>query len=278
VQGETLSVPLDRVIFAVLDVETTGLSPAFGDRICEVAVLRCRGGRELARFHTLVNPLRSISPGAFAVNHIRDEDVIDAPLFRDVAPRLLEALGDSVIVAHNAPFDLGFLAWELGLGSLPPVENPIVDTLALARRCYSFPSNSLQNVAYYLGIDTQGEHRALADVVTTKGVLDRFLADLADRGVHTLGDVLEAQGGDVLAPGVEVVALPPQIDEALRTEGRLELRYVSAWGEETQRVVKPLYVAAYGGNLYLRAFCHLRNGERTFRLDRIIEMRSEGVQ
>ncbi|NIN66246.1 MAG: WYL domain-containing protein [Anaerolineae bacterium] len=269
-----LSIPLDELTFTVLDVETTGLNPHFGDRVCEIALLQCQGGIEMSRFHSLVNPRRPISPGAFAVNRIRDEDLIDAPLFSEIAEAVLEVLGDGVMVAHNAPFDLGFLASELAISRLPPVENPVVDTLALCRYCYSFPSNSLPNVAYYLGIDTQREHRALADAITTKHLLDHLLADLSGAGVYTLGDLMGVQGGQIGWPAQEIVPLPPQIDEALRGEGQLELRYVSASGEETRRLVRPLYVTAFAGYLYLIAFCHLRDEQRTFRLDRIIGMRS----
>jgi DNA polymerase III epsilon subunit family exonuclease len=265
---------LDDVTFTILDVETTGLNPHFGDRVCEIALLRCEAGQELGRFHSLVNPGRPISPGAFAVNRIRDEDLIDAPVFADIAAIILEMLGDSAIVAHNAPFDLGFLASELTISSLPLLDNLVVDTLALARRCYSLPSNSLPNLAYYLGIDTLREHRALADAITTKQLLEHLLADLSDAGVYTLGDLIGAQGGQIGWPAQEIIPLPPQIDEALRGEGRLELRYVSASGEETRRVVSPLYVTAFAGYLYLVAICHLRNEQRTFRLDRIIAMRS----
>jgi predicted DNA-binding transcriptional regulator YafY len=74
-------------------------------------------------------------------------------------------------------------------------------------------------------------------------------------------------------PAQEIVPLPPQIEEALRGEGQLELRYVSASGEETRRVVSPLHVTAFAGYLYLIAICHVRSEQRTFRLDRIIEMR-----
>ena len=269
-----VSTPLDEVTFTILDLETTGLNPHFGDRVCEIALLQCQGGAELGRFHSLVNPGRGISPGAFAVNGIRDEDLIGAPAFGDVAPGMLDMLGDSVIVAHNAPFDLGFLAAELEICRLPFIDNMVIDTLTLARRWYSFPSNSLQNVAYYLGIDTLGQHRALADVVTTKEVLDHFLADLVERGVSTLGDLMELQGGRIRLPRGEVIVLPPHLEEALRCEGELELRYVSASGRETQRVVSPLRVAAYAGHLYLIAMCHLRNEQRTFRLDRIVQLRS----
>ncbi|TKJ31030.1 MAG: hypothetical protein CEE40_02975 [Chloroflexi bacterium B3_Chlor] len=270
-----LSTPLDGVTFTVLDVETTGLNPHFGDRVCEIALLQCQGGAELGRFHSLVNPGRSISPGAFAVNGIRDEDVIDAPLFADIAPPVLEMLNETVLVAHNAPFDLGFLAAEFEICRVPFASSLVVDTLSLARRCYSFASNSLQHVARSLGIEARDQHRAMGDVLTTKQVLDYFLADLLDRGVSTLGDLTDLQGGMIRPPQREVVVLPPQIEEALRCEGELELRYVSASNQETLRVVSPLRVTAYGGQLYLVAMCHLRSEQRTFRLDRIVEMRSD---
>jgi DNA polymerase III epsilon subunit family exonuclease len=133
VETPALSTLLDEVTFTILDVETTGLNPHFGDRICEIALLRCQGGTEISRFHSLVNPRRPISPGAFAANRIKDEDLIDAPLFSEIAATVLQVIGDSVIAAHNAPFDLAFLASELTISRLPLVDNPVVDTLALSR-------------------------------------------------------------------------------------------------------------------------------------------------
>jgi len=265
-------VRLDETTFTVLDVETTGLTPQFGDRVCEVALLRFRSDRELGRFHSLVNPQRPISPGAFAVNGIRDQDLVDAPIFAEIAPRLLDLLEESTLVAHNAPFDLSFLAAEFQICDLRLTANPIIDTLALARRCYRFPSNSLQTVARFLGVDTMGQHRALADVVTTKMVLERFLADLRQKGVVTLGELLAAQGGPIEFQRREATPLPPQIEEALGSGRRLQLRYVSAEGEETRRMVTPLRITAHAGYLYLVAMCHLRQEERTFRLDRILDM------
>jgi DNA polymerase-3 subunit epsilon len=266
--------PLDEITFTVLDVETTGLTPQFGDRVCEIALLRFRGDRELGRFHSLVNPLRPISPGAFAVNGIRDEELAGAPIFAEITPPILEFLEGTTLVAHNAPFDLSFLDAEFGICGLPPVANSVIDTLALARRCYCFGSNSLQSVARALGLVTRGQHRALADAVTTKLVLERFLADLHQRSVLTLGELLEAQGGCVEVPEREAIPLPPEVEEALNSGGGLWLRYVSSVGEETLREVNPLQVTSYGGCVYLVAFCHLRNEQRTFRLDRIVEMRA----
>jgi DNA polymerase III epsilon subunit family exonuclease len=274
--AEGHDIPLGEVTFTVLDVETTGLTPHFGDRICEIALLRCRGGREVGRFQSLVDPGRPISPGARAVNGISDEELAGAPTFPEISPTVLDFLEDSVIVAHNAPFDLSFLSRELELCGYLPITNVIIDTLALARRCYRFPSNRLGSVARYLGVDTCGEHRALADVLTTRGILDRFLAALMERGAKTLAQLMEAQGGRMVLHRREALSLPPQIEEALEGGTRLSLRYVSARGEETLRMVTPLSVEAYGGHLYLVAMCHLRHEQRSFRLDRVVEMGSHG--
>ena len=272
----SVSTPLSQVTFTVLDVETTGLAPHFGDRICEIALLRCREGRELGRFSSLVNPGRPISPGASAVNGIRDRDLVDAPVFSEIAPSVMTFLEDSVLVAHNAPFDPAFLSAEFGICQLPAPTQVVIDTLALARRCYRFPSNSLGSVAHFLGIEVRGQHRAMVDVLTTKMVLERFLADSSETGITMLGQLLEAQGGSIRVPNQESVPLPPVIEEALRCGRKLLLRYVSASGEETQRTVTPLSVAAHRGYIYLVAMCHLRHEQRSFRLDRIVEMDSTG--
>jgi DNA polymerase-3 subunit epsilon len=271
--SSALEQPLDRVIFAVLDVETTGLSPAYGHRVCEVACLCARGGEVLDRFESLVNPRRAVSPGAFAVNGITREMLRDAPSFAEIAPSLLDVTAEAVLVAHNAPFDLGFLAAEWEIARLPLPEHHAIDTLALARRAYRFPRNSLAAVAAALGVPASVAHRAMGDVQTTFGVLQHILHDLAQRRhVTTLGGLLDAQGGAISYPQEQALPLPPAIAEALENGGLVRMRYVDARGNATDRVVKPLRVSAERGNLYLIAHCFSRGEQRTFRLDRVVEM------
>ena len=190
--------PLEATTFAIFDVETTGLNPALGHRVCEVACLRVRGQEELSRLDTLVEPERSISAGAFRVNQITTDMLTGAPAFAAVAPRLLEIMDNAVLVAHNAAFDLGFLAAELEIVALPPPQGPVADTLALARRVYNFPRNSLPALARALEVESQPSHRAMSDVVATLEVLERIIWDLGRRwGVTTLGELLDFQGGPV---------------------------------------------------------------------------------
>ena len=274
---DELDQPLSEIPFAVFDVETTGLNPAYGHRVCEVACVRVRNGEETARFESLVDPKRHVSAGAFHVNHITREMLSGAPAFEEIAAPLLALMSGAAIVAHNAPFDLGFLAAELEIAGLPPPEGVIVDTLALVRRLYHFASNSLPAVAAAMEIDTGIAHRAMGDVETTRQVLEQILHDIGNRwGAMTLGEMVAFQGGPIPYPHTRAVPLPPTIAEALDSGGRVRMRYVNAAGQETCRTIQPLRVRVVRGSQYMVAFCYLKGEQRTFRLDRIIEMTADG--
>lgn len=268
--------PIDDLTFVFLDVETTGLEPRYGDRVCEIAVVRSHLDLVQTTFAALVNPERPISPGAASVNGLRDEDVRSAPRFPEIADTVLQVMGEAVLVCHNAPFDLGFVSSEMRRAGKEFCVPPVVDTLQLARRCYSFASNSLPRVASALGVPTPNAHRALGDVMTTRLVFNYFVEDLWKRGVRTLGDLQNAQGELFLVNGSSAeVPLPPAIAEALSSGRRLFLKYVDGRGEQTERWVTPQEVSGIGDTLSLVAFCHLRKERRLFRLDRIVEIQIE---
>lgn len=269
--------PLDDLSLAFLDVETTGLSPRYGDRVCEIAVVRSRLDLVQATFQSLVNPERAISPGAAAVNGLSDEDVRDAPPFAEIADVVLSMVRDAVIVCHNAPFDLSFVASEMQRAGRAFSVEVVIDTLQLARRCYAFSSNSLPRIAGALGVPTPNAHRALGDAMATRAIYQRFVEDMWQRGIRTLGDLLNAQGGSSFVVGASApdVPLPPAITEALSSGKRLFLSYVDADGEKSERWVTPQEITGFGDALSLVAFCHLREAQRQFRLDRIVEMEIE---
>jgi DNA polymerase III epsilon subunit family exonuclease len=263
--------------FAIFDVETTGLSPTYGHRVCEVGCLRLLDGEVVGQFESLVDPGRPISAGAYRVNRISADMLLDAPPFEQVAGPLLALMEGAVLVAHNAPFDLGFLAAELEIARLLPPEGPVVDTLTLARRGYSFARNGLQAVASSLGVEAGPAHRAMGDVWTTRYVLAQILRDLDHRwGVDTLGRLLNFQGGPIPYPLPHVLPLPPAIAEALESRVQVRMRYVDARGQESDRAVRPLRVHERRGHLYLLAHCFQAGELRTFRLDRVVELAVEG--
>ena len=172
-----------------LDVETTGLSAQDGDRICEIAILRKEKSGRIVRWHSLINPKRPISPGAAAVNKITEEMLREAPEFSKVAKKVLKLIEGGAMVCHNARFDLSFVSMEMAFCDLAMPVLPIVDTLRLARQHFSFPSNSLGNIAGFLNIKTPGKHRAMADVDTTYRIFRHFWGELNKKGIKRLEEI-----------------------------------------------------------------------------------------
>ena len=191
------TLPLHEAPIAFLDVETTGLRPDLGDRVVEIAVVRAQGLTEVARFVSLVNPQRRLSPEAMRINGITPGMVADAPIFSDLLDRLLPLIEDAVLVCHNAPFDLGFLEAELRIAGGPVWDGVVLDTLAFARRQYWFRRNSLGAIARQLDIRTPGAHRALVDALTTQAIFRRFAGRLRRQQRPLVADWLRMQGGRV---------------------------------------------------------------------------------
>lgn len=270
-----------EVPIVILDTETTGLNPGLGHRVVEIGAIRMEPGSEgthsiSGEFSKLIQPGRSMDPGASRVNGIYNEDLIGAPSFSDVAGELLSVLDGAVIVAHNARFDADFLGMELYIRSLTSggtsdavLPNPWLCTLMLARRHFHFGRNNLGHIARVFGIRTGRAHRALNDVYMTAEVMKRMVQEMADMHVHTVGDLLHAQGGAIYTPPPPQVFLPPPLDQAMAKNVPLRILYMSTSGE-TNRVVNPLYPVEHDGVPYLVAHCHLRQERRTFRLDRIL--------
>ena len=266
-----------EVYFAFLDVETTGLDPSSGDKVCEIAVIKTIDGQVADEFVTIVNPGRNIPERAVSIHGITQAMVQRAPFFRDIANNLLDFLNETVIVAHNARFDLGFLRSELKNLNLSLPENEVIDTLGIARRYYTFPSNSLGEIAKSIGLPIDEQHRALADVTTTKDIFEYFLKDLDRRGIRLkkLKDILKLQGKAVELETTNELVLPAEIEQALRDKGKLEIKYLSAYKEETSvRVIEPFDISVSKANTYIHAYCHLRKERCTFRLDRILDIKA----
>ncbi|MCK5391819.1 MAG: WYL domain-containing protein, partial [Deltaproteobacteria bacterium] len=266
-----------EVYFAFLDVETTGLDPASGDKICEIAVIKTIDGQLADEFVSIINPGRNIPERAISIHGITQVMVNRAPFFRDIAKDLLDFLNDAVIVAHNAKFDLEFLRSELKNLTLSLPENEVIDTLGIARRYYKFPSNNLGEIAKSIGLPIDEQHRALADVTTTKDIFEYFLKDLDRRGIrlNRLKDILKLQGRAVELKTTNELVLPTEIERALRDKGKLEIKYLSAYKEETSvRVIEPFDISVSKTNTYIHAYCHQRKERCTFRLDRILDIKA----
>jgi len=258
-------------------VETTGLSPVYDDRVCEIAVVRVAPDGSHGLWQTLVNPGRPISPGASAVNGITGEMVEDAPAFERVTDELLAQISGAAVVCHNAPFDIGFISMEFARQQRQLPAFPVIDTLKIARQHFHFPSNSLGNIAAYLGIEVTEKHRALADAYTTWKVFEYMFSGLQSRGIGSMDELVRFSEP---APGRAVAtkkALPPILEEAIRLKRQVRMRYASRLGNQTRRVIQPLEIISSFDYLYLVAFCQIRKETRMFRLDRIIDLQPVNI-
>ena len=185
---------IEEAVFTFVDVETTGLSPRAA-RVCEVAAISFRGVDRGGMLAELVNPGMPIPAEVSKIHGITDAMVKDSPSFGGVAPRLLAMLENSVVVAHNAEFDLGFLKAECDRVGLRFPKLHVVDTLLIARKGWKFQSNRLGKIAEELNISNGGWHRALADVEMTRKIFDHFITAFKSAGARTVADLLQKSGG-----------------------------------------------------------------------------------
>jgi DNA polymerase III subunit epsilon len=183
---------LRETTFCVVDLETTGGSPAAGARITEVGAVKVRGGEVLGEFQSLVNPHTQIPPFIAVLTGITNGMVAEAPPVESVLPAFLEFAAGSVLVAHNAPFDVGFLRHFTELQGVAWPAFEVLDTARLARRVITrddAPNCKLSSLAQLFGATTTPNHRALADARATVDVLHGLMERLGGLGVHTLEEL-----------------------------------------------------------------------------------------
>jgi DNA polymerase III epsilon subunit family exonuclease len=223
-----LSLDLSEIEAVALDIETTGLEPEKGDDICEIAAVHVHKGEIGSTFTTLIKPAVPVTPEAFAVNQISEEMLKDAPTFSEKLPAILDAIGSRVLVIHNAPFDLAFFQKKLLDLGRPLLENPVVDTLIMARTLDSLPGqNSLGQVAQRLQIPQEGAHRALDDTIVTAKIFAAYLKRLLDAGKKTLGEIPGACKSAAKlvqsSPAVQIAGILDVIRRAMKDQAALDI-------------------------------------------------------
>src|SRR5690606_836522 len=174
--------------FVVLDIETTGLSP-INDMITEIGAVKIVNGEIVEEYNQLINPERNIPDHIVELTGITNEMVKDMPTIDQVLPKFQEFIGDSILVAHNASFDIGFLREQYKrIGR--ELQNPILDTLELSRNLLpQLKSHKLNIIAKYLNINLVNHHRAVDDAKATAEIFIKFLELLMKKGVNDIVDV-----------------------------------------------------------------------------------------
>jgi len=185
---------LAEITYTVFDTETTGLDPSSGDEIIQIGATRIVNGKLLRHesFEQLVNPKRSIPQPSIAIHGIRPEMLTGQPTIAEVLPAFHAFARDTVLVAHNAAFDMRFLQLKEAQTGIR-FDQPVLDTLLLSALLHPHQeSHALEAIASRLGVDATGRHAALRDATVTAEVFLRLVPLLADKGIRTLGQAREA--------------------------------------------------------------------------------------
>ena len=268
---------MDGVEFVAFDLETTGLSPDF-HRIIEFGAVRFRtDGTELDRLEQFVNPGCPVPRDATAVHGITNDMLRGQPTINQALPNFVQFLGDSstILLAHNASFDLGFLAVALHrIGANIP-EHPVVDTLNLSRwRLRQLPNHRLETVSKHLQITDFTEHRALGDALVVKAVYLRLLEQhpVIKRIDDLFSFIPPLYFEEFMPVSIVFPAGYEPLAEAMEIGQSISIVYDGGTKGRRKRQITPTSLIETRGSLYLIAHCHIDDTEKHFRLDRILEI------
>ncbi|WP_231440813.1 DEDD exonuclease domain-containing protein [Brevibacterium zhoupengii] len=239
---DSLGTPLHEVTFVIVDLETTGTT-AGKSEITEIGAVKTRGGEVLGEFQSLVKPEESvISPFVARLTGITHAMVDDAPSIRSVLPSFLEFCVGAVLVAHNAPFDIGFLRSACEKLDYHWPQPTVLDTVTLSRRVVSrdeVRNHKLSTLAAHFGTEVSPDHRALSDAKATGEVLHRVLERFGGYGITTLEELAtvrqagwaKRQAKSHLAKGV-----PAEPGVYMFLDGTRRVLYIGKSGNMARRV------------------------------------------
>jgi DNA polymerase-3 subunit epsilon len=185
---------LSALSYTVFDTETTGLEPSAGDEIISIGAVRIVNARLLRNevFEQLVNPRRPLNPASARVHRIDPAALGEQPAIGEVLPGFHRFCEHTVLVAHNAAFDMRFLELKRAATGVHFAQ-PVLDTLLLSAAAHpGLEDHSLEAIAERLGVDVIGRHTALGDAFLAGEIFLKLLPLLAERGIVTLGQALDA--------------------------------------------------------------------------------------
>lgn len=265
-----LNLPLNEYTFVAFDTETSGAYPV-GHDIVEFGAVKWHKGQEIGRLQFLLKPRELMTDFIIGIHGITNDMVADAPLMSEKILEIHEFFKGAVVMAHHAPFDLGFVALDFELNKLPLPEEPAICTSLLSRRwIHDIENHKLQTLVKHLNIDGGQAHRAYDDA---KACLEVALACFKkmDEKV-TLSQVLKSQGKNLAWKNYSLLNGNSDIQnimQAIRTKKKVDLIYEGGSKKGETRTVDPIGIVRNPDGDYLMGTCMSDKSNKRYYLTRV---------
>jgi DNA polymerase-3 subunit epsilon len=260
---------LRNLTFCALDIETTGINPVF-HRIVDIGIVKFNLTGIIDRFSTLINPGMPIPAETTSIHGITDEMVSSSPDISNIIRPVLDFIKNSHLVIQNPEFDLSFIDIICRRNNIN-IKLDAFDTVRLARMSMPYLKNhKLETLSEHFGIIGE-PHRALPDAIACAEVFRNIIIILDKKGRWKLKDLIAYHGNSIKPRKLKITQAPLNFRGMVK--GRIyRIIYTDSDGIITEREIKPVEFVAYGKKKYMEAFCYLRNENRYFLDNRILEI------
>ena len=230
---------IDEEEFVVFDIETTGLN-SHTNKIIEIGAVKIKAGRIIDRYSQLINPGISIPYHITEITSITNEQVANQPKIDEVIGKFVEFIGDAVLVAHNAPFDMGFIKRDIKEYLNIDLENSVIDTLQMARDLFpDFKKYGLGDLNKSLGLALEKHHRAVDDSQATANMFIIFLEKYKEKGIEYLKDINKGFEVNVKKQSLKNIMVQVKTQEGLKNMYKLVSEgHIKYFGNKKARIPK----------------------------------------
>lgn len=257
--------------WVAMDLETTGAYPLKAD-ICEIGAVKWKNGQIIDRFQTLIKPTHQMSDFIIAIHNITNEMVENAPPIGDKLHEFYKFIQGSVLTAHHAPFDLGFLAYDFEKLNIHVEDQPVVCTSLLSRALIQGSKNhKLQTLIEHLGLPQRNAHRALDDA---ESCLELLLKCLEGRDDLTIQDLLKIQKKPLIWDDFSILDLRrnehlSRLIDAIERGQSVDINYLGGSRPGESRVIKPIGLVRNPDGDYFVGYEQGQDKRKRYQLDRI---------
>jgi len=230
---------IDEEEFVVFDIETTGLN-SHTNKMIEIGAVKIKAGRIIDRYSQLINPGISIPYHITEITSITNEQVANQPKIDEVIGKFVDFIGDAVLVAHNAPFDMGFIKRDIKEYLNIDLENSVIDTLQMARDLFpDFKKYGLGDLNKSLGLALEKHHRAVDDSQATANMFIIFLEKYKEKGIEYLKDINKGFEVNVKKQSLKNIMVQVKTQEGLKNMYKLVSEgHIKYFGNKKARIPK----------------------------------------